>query len=196
MSALPDTALAILAGGRATRMGGATKALLELDGERLVDHQLRVARPLFAEILVCASEAAPYASLGLPVVPDETPGQGPLAGILAALEAARASRVVVVACDMPALTVEALGAVADPSAPEDIVVPVAGGRPEPLCARYGRACAPVIRRRLAAGQRKVADLLADPALSVRRWVVPDDADFLANCNTPQDLARLARRRPV
>src|SRR5262249_62364353 len=95
-------AAAIIAGGQATRMQGRNKSLLLVEGERVIDRQLRVLRPLFDEILVVANRSAPYADLGLPVTGDVVPGgYGPLVGILSALEVAHADRVLCVACDMP-----------------------------------------------------------------------------------------------
>lgn len=189
----PEVAAAILAGGKATRMGGCPKPFLVVGGERIIDRQLAVLRPLFAEILLVANEPAPFAGLGLPVVPDPVRDRGPLAGILGALEAARAARVVVVACDMPYLSAAALALVADPSAWEDAVVPFVRGRPEPLHACYGKACLEPLRLRLASAKLKVADFLAD--VTVRR--IDEEAlarvdpalRFLWNCNTPADLEK-------
>lgn len=191
MSRLPGIAAAILAGGLATRMGGRPKALLSVDGKRILDRQLEVLSALFEEILLCANDPAPYGDLGLPIVADEVRGQGPLAGILAALGGARAERVVVVACDMPYLTVDALALVAAPSAPEDVVVPVVGGRPEPLCARYSRACTPPIRALLARGERKVARLFEHVSVRTLDEATLRSLDpelrFLENWNRPEDV---------
>jgi len=184
----PAVAAVILAGGQARRMGGVVKALLVVDGARVIDRQLAVLRTLTREILIAANDAAPYATLGLPIVADETAGQGPLAGVLAALEAARAERVLVVACDMPYLDAAPLLRLLAADAAADIVVPVSD-RPEPLCARYGRACIEVIRRRLAAGERKAADLLDDPSLRVLRVAfAADERRWLTNVNRLEDLS--------
>jgi molybdopterin-guanine dinucleotide biosynthesis protein A len=186
----PQAAAAILAGGQATRMGGRPKSFVDVGGRRIIDRQLEVLRPLFEEIWISANDAALYAPFGLPVVADALPGMGPLAGLCAVLEAARAPRVLVVACDMPFITAAALRLFLD--APDaDAVVSVTDGRPDPLFARYTRACAAPIRRRLEAGARKVTSFLDD----VRVHVLPDAAlravdpelRFLTNCNAPEDL---------
>jgi molybdopterin-guanine dinucleotide biosynthesis protein A len=199
---VPGVAGAILAGGQASRMGGHAKSFLEVGGRRVIDRQLEVLGPLFAELLVVANDPAPYAPLGLPVVPDEIAGQGPLVGILAAVESARAPAVVVVACDMPFLTDAALRHIATTSPDADVVVPVVAGRPEPLCARYGRACAPAIRRAVVAGERGVTRFLAGAREHLRvhelgeaelRAIDPALA-FLGNCNTPEELARAREAR--
>jgi molybdopterin-guanine dinucleotide biosynthesis protein A len=192
---LEGVAAAIIAGGKATRMGGRPKSLALVGGRRIVDRQLDVLRPLFAELFVVANDPEPWRGLGLPVIgdpPEAEAGQGPLLGIWAAAAAARADRVVVVACDMPELDERALRLVADPDAPEDVIVPIADGRPEPLHARYGRACVEPIRRRLGAGDRKITSFFAD--VRVRRIEEPAlralDADlrFLRNCNLPEELS--------
>ena len=191
MASPPEVAAAILAGGGAARMGGRPKSFLEVGGRRIIDRQLEVLRPRYPEILISANEPERYAELGLPVVPDAVPGQGPLGGILAVLEAARADRVQVVACDMPRITAAALDLVSDPRRDADVVVPVAFGRAEPLFARYSRACAPAIRAPLAAGERKVAGLfpfvrvVEIPEAELR--AVDPDLAFLGNLNAPGDL---------
>lgn len=183
---------AILAGGKATRMGGLAKSFLVVDGKRIVDRQLEVLRPLFEELLISANDAAAYAPLGLPVFPDALADQGPLSGILAVIEAARAPRVVAVACDMPWLSAEALRLIAETAPEADVVVPVVGGRPEPLFARYGKRCGPAIRARLAAGERKITrffdDVVTHTIDEATLRALDPTLRFLHNCNTPQDLA--------
>jgi molybdopterin-guanine dinucleotide biosynthesis protein A len=184
-------AAAILAGGKATRMGGRQKAFLEVDGRRIVDRQLEVLAPLFPELLVVANDPAPWASFGLPVHPDVVREQGPLAGILTAIEAARAEAVVVVACDMPYLDGRALALLRDAPAELDVVVPVVGDRPEPLHARYRKRCAAEIRRRLAEGELKIARFF--DAVATRRIeeetlrALDPTLRFLTNVNAPHDL---------
>lgn len=197
MTRFDGIAAAILAGGKATRMGGRPKSFITVEGRTVIDRQLDVLRPLFAEILIVANDAAPYAAFGLPIVsdPPETEaarGQGPLLGIWAALAAARAERVVVLACDMPFLDPAALALVADPSAPEDVIVPVVDGWPEPLHARYSRGCLGPIRARLAAGERKITRFFAEVAVRTidepTLRAIDPALRFLANCNSPDDLS--------
>jgi molybdopterin-guanine dinucleotide biosynthesis protein A len=183
---------AILAGGKATRMGGQPKSFLVVDGRRIIDRQLEVLRPLFAELLISANDAAAYAPFGVPVHADAIPDQGPLSGILAVIEASRAPSVVAVACDMPWLSAEALRLLAETAPEADVVVPVVGGRPEPLFARYGKRCAAAIRARLAAGDRKIArffdDVLTHTIEEQALRALDPTLRFLHNCNTPRDLA--------
>jgi molybdopterin-guanine dinucleotide biosynthesis protein A len=193
------TAAAILAGGRASRMGGRAKSFLTVGGvggvggargARIIDRQLAVLRPLFAEILISANDPAPFAEFGVPVVADAAPGLGPLAGLQAVLAAARADRVVVVGCDMPDVSTAALEKLLDAPA-ADVVIPMVAGRLEPLFARYARGCLPAIRAALARGDFKATSFLDDVdvrEVPERVWRALDpELGFLRNCNAPEDL---------
>ena len=188
-------AAAILAGGKATRMGGRAKSFLVVDAERVIDRQLAVLRPLFSEILIVANDPGPYEPLGLPVFADVVPGGfGPLVGILTALESAKADRVVCVACDMPFLAKAPLAFVRDHAADADVAVPVVRGREEPLFARYAKSVAPAIRAQIAGGDYKVSRFYANVRTArideaILRVIDPA-LRFLANVNTPEDLTSL------
>lgn len=80
----------ILAGGLARRMGGGDKALLPLGSGTLLDAVIARARPqVHALVLNANGDPARFARFGLEVVADPIAGfPGPLAGVLAGLEAA------------------------------------------------------------------------------------------------------------
>jgi len=184
-------AAAILAGGRATRLGGALKPLLVVGGRRIVDLQLAVLRPLFGDIVLVTNEPAPFVDIGVPLIPDRQPGKGPLAGIDAALaHFSGADAVVCVAGDMPFLNAALLRFLRD-APPSLALVPHVNGRPDPLCARYGRAFAAHVSAALEQGRLAVHSLLAQlPAdyvnESVLRRLDPLSRAF-TNINTPEDL---------
>jgi molybdopterin-guanine dinucleotide biosynthesis protein A len=168
---------------------GRDKALLELGGRPLA---LRVAD----EAAKCCGtvslvgDPALYESLGLPVIPDTFPGQGPLAGIEAALGATQAEWNLIAACDMPALGAAVMEQLFN--AGGDCAVPeYEDGRVEPLCAVYHRRCHRAVREALEAGVRKVTEALrrlADGGFALRYVRVASDAQF-ANLNTPGDMQR-------
>ena len=186
---------AIIAGGRAERLGGQPKGLLTVGGRRIVDRQLEVLRSVFARVFMVANDAAPFSDLGVAIVPDRLPGAGPLAGLDAALAALRPDEpaVVCVAGDMPFLDPRALALLRDHAPGAEAVVPLIGERPDPLFARYARSCAPIVAEALAEGRRKAAALLDHLDVSyldeaTLRALDPTLA-FLTNVNTPEDLAR-------
>ena len=191
---LPDCTGALVAGGRATRMGGAPKGLLRVAGEPIAARSLRLFRELFAGALVVANDPAPYAALGAPIVPDVLPGKGAPGGLHAALSAAATPWVFAAACDMPFVSREGILLLAGRRAGVDAVIVEWEGRLEPLHALWSRACLPLLARLLAEG---------DPSLqrigrTVRAAIVPE-AEWRAldpggrafeNANTPGDAARL------
>ena len=185
---------ALLAGGASTRMGR-DKARLTLAGVAAATRAARLLDSLFEEVLIVGGD--PPADAPGRRVPDPEGPRCALRGLVGALEAARAERVLVVATDLPLLSPELLLAlVAWPDA--DVVAPRAAGRIEPLCALYARrAVLPAARARLAAGRLALHELVGELALCAidaddLRAIDPEGA-ALANANTPEEWARLEAR---
>jgi len=192
-----------LAGGQARRMGGQNKALLEVDGRAIIDRQLDVLRPRFGPRGIAAvlavgagpSDAAPFAARGLDVVCDRESGQGPLAGLAAALAWADGALLFALACDMPYVAAPVVDAILARARAADLVVPIASGRHQPLIACYSPAAAAVIAAELAAGRRR-ASSLPDAARAAGLVVELIDGDEIenldpglrsfANLNRPSD----------
>jgi molybdopterin-guanine dinucleotide biosynthesis protein A len=96
----------ILAGGRATRMGGGDKGLKLVGGRRLIDHVIDRLAPQCAGLAINANDdPTRLLGFGLPVLPDSLPDHpGPLAGVLAGLDWAAgqgAEAIVTAAADTP-----------------------------------------------------------------------------------------------
>lgn len=96
----------ILAGGRATRMGGGDKGLRVVAGRRLIDHVIdRLATQCAPMAINANGDPARFSEFGLPVLNDSLPDHpGPLAGVLAGLDWAAgigASATVTAAADTP-----------------------------------------------------------------------------------------------
>lgn len=101
---LPITGL-VLAGGQGSRMGGRDKGLVAWHGRPLVDHVIERIAPQVDELLISANRNLDdYGRRGYRVIADALPGfPGPLAGVLAGLQAASHEWVLTVPCDMPQL---------------------------------------------------------------------------------------------
>lgn len=191
----------ILAGGRSTRFGSG-KASADMAGRSMLARALDALEPWVAErgVVLAASPAAdPRPLPPVPVRRDGVEGLGPLEGLRVALSWARETGragVVVLACDLPLLGPESVGALvrAWASRPDDApdgVVPVVEGRLQPLAAVYGTAVLDAVEARLAAGSLSLGGLVDD--LRVAR--LPAAAAGLAprrflNVNTPEDGARV------
>ena len=181
------TACGILAGGASTRMRR-NKALLNFRGKPMIRHQLDLLQPLFSEVLISANNPAPYASLGIRVVPDVFAEPCSLSGIHALLEAVTAPRIFVVACDLPFLNPELIRLMRDVPGDFDVIVPETEDGFEPLHAIYARTCLPAIERSAKARRWRITDsyegLWVDQMV-VRpgEWLVEGRSPFL-NANTP------------
>jgi len=201
----------ILAGGLATRMGGGDKCLLMAGGRSLLAHAIDRLRPQVDGLILNANgDPARFAGFGLPVVADSVAGfAGPLAGVLAGMEAAAArgaSHIVTVAGDTPFFPGDLAARLRDAAQAEGKPLACAaapeGGRlwDHPTFGLWPVALAADLRAALEGGVRKVvlwtgrhgcARAVFDPG-------APDGSgiDPFFNVNTPADLTeadRIARR---
>ena len=200
-----DLSAAVLAGGMSRRMG-TDKALLAL---RPGDPPLaavvveRVAA-VATEVFVVAKDRPQYARLGVPVVPDRYPDGAALGAIATALAASAHDHCLVVACDMPFLSLPLLRWLAAQPRDYDVLIPHLPGESrqgpglvyQTLHAIYSRRCLPAIERRLAAGERQVIGFFADVRVrAVDEATVcrldPDLRSFF-NANTPAAAAEARR----
>ncbi|MDQ6664585.1 MAG: molybdenum cofactor guanylyltransferase [Acidobacteriota bacterium] len=176
----------VLVGGKSSRMGE-NKAFLRIGESSLVERVASAVR-IAAGSVSLLGDPEIYGHLGFPVIPDEIPDAGPLAGICSALQTG-ADWNLIAACDMPALSVELLRALfeeAEAANPDCVIPQSSSGRLEPLCAVYHKRCRAAIQEALERGVRKVTQGLA--GLRIRRPAAFDNPAF-ENLNTPQDWNR-------
>ena len=189
--------LAVLAGGEGRRIGG-PKGELTVDGRPILERLLnRLAWP-GPTLLVTAPgrEHPPGWRLFTNEATDAVAGEGPLRGILTALEHASTDELVILPLDMPNITPASLAWLAarlrDHPAAAAVMVEQPGcprGRVEPLPAGFRASTAQtLVRARLGDKQLALhrltesANVVVLPASS--DW--PDD--FWVNLNTPSELA--------
>ena len=140
MPQFPNITLAILAGGKATRMEGRNKALLEIDGETFINRIHRSLSPLFQCTIIISNDAIGFQIPHVNIYPDIIKDVGPLGGIHSALVNSIHPFVFIVSCDMPfadATIAKAIGEKFIRSQP-DILVPVINTYNEPLFAIYSK----------------------------------------------------------
>ena len=180
----------LLAGGRSARMGR-DKALLPLaDGRTLLARQLATLRATgAAEILVSARPEQNLPLDGARLIPDLQPDSGPLAGLAAALAAAKHERVLVLAVDLPHVPPALLSNLVAVATSGVGVVPFLRGAPEPLVAVYPRASARVATALLASGERRLREFVQQLAARGQvQWheIPARDAALFTNWNTRAD----------
>lgn len=156
MSAAPPVAGVLLTGGASTRMG-TDKATLRVGG---VPMAVRLAGLLRQALGGPLLEVGPGCS-GLPAVPDDVPGAGPLAAVATAArwlaEGGWHGPALVLACDLPLLSRAAVDLLARWPG-EGAVLPVVGGHRQPLCARWSADDLAAAVRLAAEGQRSLRGL--------------------------------------
>ena len=163
---------------------GTDKALIEIDGVPMAERVALVLESAGCDPVVFVGGDPALAELGRRHVPDSYPGEGPVGGVVTALSALRdAAAVVVAACDLPDLNVDAVRALMGTTEDRVEIRVADSGRVEPAL-----ACWPTVRRnqiesQLLGGQRALHRL-------IETWGgvhVPVDPVAVRNVNRPEDL---------
>jgi len=185
--------VAILAGGQSRRMGQ-NKALMQLQGETILQRVINVAAPLTDDLFLVTNTPHVYRTFNLPMVADILPGNAALGGIYTAITKATYDWVLVLACDMPLLDPNVITFLAAQRRQADVVVPQVGARPETLHAFYKKSCLPVIEAQITAHRLKIVEffdqVVVQTVSKTTLQTVTSDFNFLINLNTPEDLQRV------
>jgi molybdopterin-guanine dinucleotide biosynthesis protein A len=195
----------VLAGGGSTRFGR-DKALVEFGGAPLLLQIVRVARSCTDNVTIVGNREK-YATLSPEpqIIADRWPGEGPLGGIIAALQhTAATDRSVewnlILSCDMPFLTAEWLQFLVTHARESNkeiqVILPHSAHGPEPLCACYRTSAADPLKNVFDSGVRKVTQALKEvrtEVLDESVWKRFDSAGRLFwNMNTPADFEEAQR----
>ncbi len=160
ITGVSDITGVILAGGQSRRMGF-NKAEATVDGETMLARMIEKLREVTRHIIV-SSGSITYPDLSWPQVPDEFPQQGPLGGIYSALKASTTHLNLVVACDIPLISVPLLNHIVSKGKENSasITVPVdSNGMHQMLCAVYRRDILPVLKQQVDSNRLKLKALL-------------------------------------
>jgi molybdopterin-guanine dinucleotide biosynthesis protein A len=186
----------ILAGGRATRMGGGDKGLKQIGGEPMLTRVINRIGPQVERLIINANgDPDRFIDFDLPVIPDDLPDHpGPLAGILTAMDFATemtsANLVLSVAADCPFLPHDLAPRLLALLKLHDTRISIAhsGGLAQPTIALWDVSLRHDLRKALAdEGLRKIDAFTSRYASTSVDWpVTPYDPFF--NANTPDDLA--------
>lgn len=188
---LPLCSVLLLAGGRGQRMGGRDKGLIDWRGQPLIQHLQHCVRPMTDDLIIsCNRNHEHYAAFADRLVHDESSDfPGPMAGMIAGLEAARHPLLLVLPCDVPGVDDVLLTAMrqTQQAHPDRPLMVRQGEFWEPLLCIVPKAHLTAMRQAWDAGERSPRRVLL--ALGARALQCAEDDPRLANLNTPQLLVR-------
>ncbi len=192
-SPMPELGVVILAGGEGKRMGGLKPDRI-FRGERLIDIAVDRARSWSPIILISVRTVGQVRAPAGEQLLDRQDIEGPLGGLIAALERAQAlclSHVVTLPCDMPLAPADMAERLFDTSRREERpAVACSVGRRHPVCAVWPVACLAEILDYAIAGRRSLVGAL-EACHAVDVWWSGSETDPFENINTLSDLRRLS-----
>lgn len=164
---------------------GRDKALIEVDGRAMA----RIATDALAEagaaeVFVVGGDRSELERLGLRVVDDLHPGEGPLGGIITGLSEAANAVVAVLACDHPYTEAPAVRSVVGALGEGDVVIPVVEGRRQTLHAAWNRRVLGHLEDAFGRGARSVVRGIE--GLSVVE-LLDGDPCWFGDADIPSDL---------
>ena len=181
---------AIMVGGQGSRMGGPKATLRLPDGSSLLHRVLQATSACELPTVLVGGGSVPAEAQGLTRLADTPGAQGPLGGILAALEHDRDSGWLVLACDLPAIDERAIQWLLAQRRPDRaVVIPrLEGAGLEPLFAVYEPDARSLIEHQTTHERWAVRELHALPGVATP--TVPDALrPSWTNLNTPSEFAR-------
>jgi molybdopterin-guanine dinucleotide biosynthesis protein A len=190
----PGVAGLLLAGGEGRRMGGRDKGMLLWHGRPLAGWVFNALASAVQPVLISANRSlSGYQALAPGQVYEDEPGlsgQGPLAGLLTGMKAARAlgaDAVLVSPCDTPEITPEVFACLLTTWArtPARPVIAECEGRVHPLHGVYPVAMIPLLEQQLVSGNRRVM-VFAETTGAVRADC-KNAARAFRNRNRPEDI---------
>jgi molybdenum cofactor guanylyltransferase len=194
-----DLTAFVLTGGKSERMGRDKASLETSSGLTLLENALALAAAVAGEARLVGSKSN-YSRLAWAgqIVEDIYPGQGPLAGIHAALVSSSTEMNLIFGVDMPLLTTPLLEFIVAKAREHgaEVTLARAGGRLQTLCAVYSRSFAAVAEEALSNNRNKIDALF--PLVSVR--VIEEEEltaagfapELFENVNTPAEYERIVQ----
>ncbi|TPQ27971.1 molybdenum cofactor guanylyltransferase MobA [Methylomonas koyamae] len=185
----------VLAGGLARRMQQQDKGLILFDNRPLVSYALAALAPLTDTLVISANRNQElYRGFGYPVISDASANfDGPLAGILAALQTAPAGMLLTAPCDSPFVRTEHLQKLlrALHGSSAGIAVAFDGERLHPVFAAIQTHLRDDLQEYLLRGERRLQTWFRQhPLMEVDFSATPE---IFANINTPVELQALQSR---
>lgn len=185
----------ILAGGKARRMGGCDKGLIEINNQPMIKYVIDAIKPQVEDILINANRnTEEYEKFGYTVIADQLEGfLGPLAGIAAAMTAAKTKYICTCPCDGPLVAQDLVTRLLSVFNNEDSKIAVAhdGQRIQPVYALIDCGLYTSLLAYLNSGERKI-----DQWFFQHRCIevdFSDQQDSFININTLQDKTTISEK---
>lgn len=152
----------ILSGGKSSRMG-LNKAFLPLSEKTCIERILLELKKsnMISEYILVTNQIEDYHSLKMKTVSDVFPGMGPIAGLHAGLLSAKEDVNIVVACDMPFISIRLVDFMFNQLGNHEAVVPIIHGNMHPLFAVYTKRLIDRMESALRTGNLKIRQFLRD-----------------------------------
>jgi molybdenum cofactor guanylyltransferase len=183
-----DITAVILAGGKARRMGGEDKGLIELHGMPLLHHIIAGLLPQVGHVIVNANRNPDrYREFGYPVVADMMGDFfGPLVGMATGMQAAATPLILAVPCDSPFVPAHLCVTLRRAMERTDAEISVAhdGIRMQPVFALLRCELLPSLLSYLNGGGRKIDTWYAQHRLALADFSA--SPDIFLNLNAPSD----------
>jgi len=193
---ISDITGVILAGGRAKRMGGQDKGLLNVNGRVMIDLVIEQLLPQVGSLLINANRNLDqYKKFNHHVISDNNIDEfnGPLAGMLSALKTCTTKYILTTPCDSPFfpadLSIRLLATLINDDA--DICVVHDGQRMQPVFALIKSELSDSLQNFLDNGDRKI-----DLWYKKHHTVLADLSDYTdisLNINTPDECQNLKKK---
>ena len=178
----------ILAGGRARRMGGVDKGLLELGGKPMIAHIVDRLHPQVKTIIINANRNLNEYKRWSDTVIKDSIGEfdGPLAGVASGLEVADTALILTVPCDSPLIAEDLASRMHNQLVLDDAEIAVAsdGNRLQPVFMLLQRSLLSSIVEFLQAGERKIDKWFAQHEVTTVDF--SDRYETFLNVNTPEE----------
>lgn len=184
--------LAIIAGGKSSRMGYEDKAFIKFKDKTFIDNIIEASCD-FEEIIIISNKIESYKNFK--VFKDIYKECGPLGGIHSALLNAKYDKVLCIACDMPLIQKDTLNLMAKIEDNYEILIPRINDRLQPLCSIYSKDLIPEIEEALINGKNKLQKFILEKNYKIIDNIKYENLSLkeFSNINNKEDLKVLEEK---
>jgi molybdopterin-guanine dinucleotide biosynthesis protein A len=177
----------VLAGGQSRRIGS-DKLFFGFNNTTLLKNTLQICSILFSNVKIVAKDSNKFESLSTPVLIDSTLADGPMAGIITALEDCLNDYCFITAADFYDLNEDIIHKVLQSYKNEQYLGLKINNRLQPLCGIYNRSCLPVLFNIAQTKNYKMLDAIKH----LQSRYIELTLDNWRNINDPEDLETIRR----